>query len=152
MTYYNLANLQLFSLNDYDSAEIHYNKAIKIGEKIRKVSDNPKYLNQLSNAYGNLAGLQKNQGRYDSAIENCKKAIEINDKIKDTNLEYLVNWMVSKDILADLYIITDNPTDARAIVDEIKPQAEELIEEFPGYGKLKQVYGWIKCTESKLNQ
>ena len=152
MTYYNLANLQLFSLNDYDSAEIHYNKAIKIGEKIRKVSDNPKYLNQLSNAYGNLAGLQRNQGRYDSAIENCKKAIEINDKIKDTNLEYLVNWMVSKDILADLYIITDNPTDARAIVDEIKPQAEELIEEFPGYGKLKQVYGWIKRTESKLNQ
>ena len=152
MTYYNLANLQLFSLNDYDSAEIHYNKAIKIGEKIRKVSDNPKYLNQLSNAYGNLAGLQRNQGRYDSAIENCKKAIEINDKIKDTNLEYLVNWMVSKDILADLYIITDNPTDARAIVDEIKPQAEKLLDEYPNYGYLKRVNRNIKGTESMLNQ
>lgn len=150
--YYNLAMLQQVSLNDYDSAEIHYKQAIEIGEEIRKVSDNPEYLNLLSKAYNNLANLQKNQKRYDSAIKNCIKAIEINDKIKDTNLECLVDWMISKDILADLYIITDNPTDARAIVDEIKPQAEELIEEFPGYGKLKQVYGWIKETESMLNQ
>ncbi len=151
-SYYNLAMLQKNSLNDYDSAEIHYDKAIKIGEEIREVSDNPEYLNQLSAAYNNLASLQKNQNRYDSAIDNCKKAIEIRDNIKDTNLEYLVGWMVSKGMLADLYIATDKPTDARAIVDEIKPEAEKWLEKIPNYGYLKQVYGWIKNAESKLNQ
>ncbi|MDD6001706.1 MAG: toll/interleukin-1 receptor domain-containing protein [Bacteroidales bacterium] len=150
--YYNLAKLQEDSLNDYDSAEIHYNKAIKIGEEIRKITDNPEYLNQLSAAYTNLANLQKNQEKYESAIDNCKKAIEIKDKIKDINLEYLVDWLESKDILAELYIATDNSTEAQAIVDEIKPEAEELLEEFPDYGYLQRVNGWIKDTESRLNQ
>jgi tetratricopeptide (TPR) repeat protein len=150
--YYNLANLQDDSLNDYDSAEIHYNKAIEIGEEIRKVSDNPQYLNQLAGAYNNLAVLQANQEKYNSAIENCKKATEIKDKIKDTNLEYLVDWMISKNLLAKLYIATDNPTEARAIVDEIKPKAEELLEEYPKYGYLKYAYELIKGTESMLNK
>ena len=150
-TYYNLAKLQENSLNDYTFAEIHYNKAIKIGKEIRKVSDKPEYLNQLAMAYNNLANLQGNQKRYDSAIENCKTSIEIRDKIKDTNLECLVGWMISKGMLAQLYIDTGKPTDARAIVDEIKPQAEKLLEEYPGYGYLKRVYGLIKNTESKLN-
>ncbi len=149
--YYNLANLQNFNLNDYDSAEIHYNKAIEIGKEIRKVSDKPQYLNLLAKAYNNLANLQKNQKRYDSAIENCIEAIEIGDNIKDTNLEYLVGWMISKGMLADLYIVADKPTEARVILDEIKPQAEELLEEYPDFGYLKKVYGWIKNAESKLN-
>ncbi|MBR4327170.1 MAG: toll/interleukin-1 receptor domain-containing protein [Bacteroidales bacterium] len=150
-TYYNLANLQDDSLNDSKSAEIHYDKAIKIGKEIREVSDNPEYLNQLSGAYNNLADLQKDQKRYDSAIENCIKSTEIDAILKDTNLEYLVDWINSKDLLARLYIATDNPTEARAIVDEIKPEAEKLLEEFPDDGYLKEVYGWIKDTESKLN-
>ena len=149
-SYYNLAMLQQFSLNDYDSAEIHYNNAIKIGEEIRKVSDKPEYLNQLSAAYNNLASLQKCQKRYDSAIDNCKKSTEIDAILKDTNLECLVSWMISKGMLAELYIVADKPTEARAIVDEIKPQAEELLEEYPNYGYLQRVYGWIKDTESML--
>jgi len=151
-SYYNLAMLQKNSLNDYDSAEIHYNKAIEIGEEIRKVSDKPEYLDLLSKAYICLANIQKKKDDYDAAKVNYDKSIEILENIKDTNLEYLVDWMLSKDILAKLYIATDNPTDARAIVNEIKPQAEELLEEYPDYGKLKKVYGWIEDTESMLNQ
>ncbi len=150
-SYYNLANLQKNSLNDYDSAEIHYDKAIKIGEEIRKVSDKPEYLVPLSSAYNNLADLQKNQKRYESAMENCNKVTEIWKNIKDTNIVCLVGWLESKDILAELYIATDKPTEARVIVDEIKPEAEELLEEFPNYGFLKEVYERIKNAESKLN-
>ena len=59
--------------------------------------------------------------------------------------------MLSKDLLAKILIATGNPDAARVIINEIKPIAEELLEEFPDYGKLKQVYGWIKDTESILN-
>ena len=150
--YNNLANLQQDRLNNYKSAEKNYNKAIEIREEIRKVSDKPEYLNLLAKAYSNLASLQKNQERYDSAIENCKKAIEIYAIVKDTNLAYLVYWMVSKDMLAQLYIATYKPTDARAILDEIKPQAKKLLKEYPGYGYLEKVYAWILFTEGMMNE
>ena len=144
--------MQQARLYDYKSAEKNYNKAIEIREEIRKVSDKPEYLNLLAKAYSNLASLQKNQERYDSAIENCKKAIEIYAIVKDTNLAYLVYWMVSKDMLAQLYIATYKPTDARAILDEIKPQAKKLLKEYPGYGYLEKVYAWILFTEGMMNE
>ena len=68
VTYYNLARLQQNSLNDLSSAEDNYNKAIEIGERIRK-TDNPKaeYLYQLAMAYTAIAVIQKNREDYDAA-------------------------------------------------------------------------------------
>ena len=150
--YYNLAYLQQNSLNDLSSAEENYNKAIEIGERIRK-TDNPKseYLYQLACAYGNLANIQKNREDYDAAKRNVEEAIKIKDSIKNVNPEYLVEWMLSKDNLADILIATGNPDAARGIINDIKPIAEKLLEEFPNYDYLQEVYGWIKDTESKLN-
>ncbi len=150
--YYNLALLQYESLNDYNAAETNYDKAIEIGEEIRKISNEPEYLDLMATAYGSLANLQKGNDNNDAAKVNYDNAIEILENIKDTNLEYLVDWMLAKDLLADLYIATGNPAEAREIVNEIKPIAEKLLEEYTNYGKLKQVYGWIKDTESDLNQ
>ncbi len=151
-TYYNLANLQDDS-NDSASAEDNYNNAIEIGERIRK-TDNPKadYLYQLAAAYGNLAVMQKNREDYEAAKVNVEEVIKIVDRIKYENIEYLVFWMFSKYKLADILIATGNPDAARVIINDIKPIAEDSLEDFPNYGKLKQVYGWIKDTESKLNQ
>ncbi len=150
-TYYNLAMLQKNSLNDYASTETNCNEAITIGEEIRKISNNPEYLSALSTAYIVLANLQKKRNDNDVAKLNYDNAIEILENIKDTNLEYFVNWMLAKDNLADLYIAIGKPTEAQKIEDEIKPIAEGLLEEFPNYGYLQRVYGWIKDTESKLN-
>ena len=58
--------------------------------------------------------------------------------------------MNSKDLLADILIATGNPDAARVIINEIKPIAEKLLEEYPNYGYLQRVYGWIKDTESDL--
>jgi|GEM_PF-2573858 len=150
--YYNLANLQKNSLNDSASAEENYNKAIGIGERIRK-TDSPKseYLNLLSGAYLNLANMQKNREDYDAAKVNVEEAIKIKDSIKDENIQYLVNWMLSKGHLAEILIATGNPDAARVIINDIKPIAEEWVEKIPNYGDLKRVYGRIKDTESKLD-
>lgn len=152
-TYFNLALLQKNSLNDLSSAEDNYNKAIEIGERIRKMY-NPKaeYLNQLSGAYGNLAVMQKNRKDYDAAKRNLEEAIKIEDSIKYENIEYLVSWLLSKRNYAGILIATGNPDAARVIINDIKPIAEDSLEDFPNYGKLQQVYGWIKDTESKLDQ
>ncbi len=152
-TYCNLAHLQQNSLNDSASAEDNLNKAIEIGERIRK-TDNPKaeYLDQLSGAYANLAVMQKNRKDYDAAKRNVEEAIKIRDSIKYENIQYLVSWMISKDNLADILIATGNPNAARGIINDIKPIAEEWVEKNPNYDYLKRVYGWIKDTESKLNQ
>ncbi|MBR4272608.1 MAG: toll/interleukin-1 receptor domain-containing protein [Bacteroidales bacterium] len=151
-TYYNLALLQKNSLNDLDSAEENYNNAIEIGERIRK-TDNPKaeYLNLLSGAYLNLAVMQKNREDYEAAKVNVEEAIKIKDSIKYENIEYLVNWLLSKRNYADILIATGNPDDARVIINDIKQIAEDSLEDFPNYGKLKQVYGRIKDTESELD-
>ena len=125
---------------------------IKIGEKIKTRSDKPDFWNLLASAYNDLASLQKDQRKYQSAIKNCKKAIEIVDKIKETNLDYFVDWMVSKNLLADLYIATDHPNEAREIVNEIKPIAEKLLKEYPKNDHLQNTNEWIKETESMLNQ
>ena len=152
-TYYNLANLQKNSLKDYAAAETNYNEAKKIGERIRK-TDNPnaEYLYLLAKAYGNLANMQKNREDYEAAKVNVEEAIKIRDSIKDENVAYLVGWMLSKRNLADILIATGNPDAARGIINEIKPIAEEWVEKIPNYDYLKRVYGWIKDTESKLNQ
>ena len=152
-TYYNLAILQDDSLNDLDSAEENYNKAIEIGERIRK-TDNPKseYLFLLAKAYGNLAVMQKNRKDYEAAKVNVEEAIKIKDSIKYENIEYLVSWLLSKRNYADSLVATGNPDAARVIINEIKPIAEEWVEKIPNYGDLKRVYGWIKDTESKLDQ
>lgn len=150
-TYYNLASLQ-YSPYDTVSAETFYNEAIKIEEGIRKILNNPEYLHLLAGAYNNLANLQKGQEKYEYAIENCKKAIEINDNIKDTSLEYLVSSINSKVLLMRLYIDTYNLTEARTILNEIKPEAEKLLEKYPNYTFLQKVNGRIKKTESMLNQ
>ena len=151
-TYYNLANLQINSLNDLSSAEDNYNKAIEIGERIRK-TDNPKaeYLNQLAKAYSNLAVIQKNRKEYEAAKGNVEEAIKIKDSIKYENPEYLVDWMNSKRNLADILIATGNPDAARVIINEIKPIAEEWVEKIPNYGFLQRVNRLIKDTESKLD-
>ena len=60
--------------------------------------------------------------------------------------------MLSKRNYADILIATGNPDAARVIINEIKPIAEEWVEKIPNYGFLKKVYGWIKDTESMLNQ
>jgi tetratricopeptide (TPR) repeat protein len=150
--YYNLALLQDESLNDLSSAEDNYNKAIKIGKRIRK-TDNLKaeYLNLLAAAYANLANIQKNREDYDAAKRNLEEAIKIRDSIKDENIECLVNWMISKYNLAKILIATGNPDDARVIINDIKQIAEDSLEDFPNYSYLQRVYGWIKDTESKLN-
>ena len=150
-TYYNLALLQYTRLNDDDSAERNNKEAIKIGEQITKLSNNPVYLNLLAGAYNNLADIQSYQKNYESAFEYCKKSLEIRGIIKDINLQYLVNWITSQVLLTNLFVATVNPTEARQILDDIKPRAEQLLEEFPNYGYLQEVYGWIKDTESKLN-
>ena len=150
-TYHNFARFQNEELNDTKSAETIFNEAIKIGEKIRIISNNPEYLNQLSTTYNNLANLLSSQDRDESAIENYKKAIEIKNKIKDTNPEYLVSWINSKKNLAACYFATDKLTEAQAIIDEIKPQADKLLEEYPDYDSLKRIYDLIKVTESLLN-
>ncbi len=151
-SYYNLANLQKNRLNDSASAEDNYNKAIEIGERIRK-TDNPKaeYLDLLAAAYGSLAVMQKNREDHEDAKRNFEEAIKIEDSIKYENIQYLVNWMLSKANLADILIATGNPDAAREIINDIKPIAEDSLEDFPNYGKLKEVYGWIKDTESDLN-
>ena len=150
-TYHNFARFQNEELNNTKSAETIFNEAIKIGEKIRIISNNPEYLNQLSTTYNNLANLLSSQDRDESAIENYKKAIEIKNKIKDTNPEYLVSWINSKKNLAACYFATDKLTEAQAIIDEIKPQADKLLEEYPDYDSLKRIYDLIKVTESLLN-
>ena len=103
-------------------------------------------------AYGNLAIIQKNREDYDVAKANYEEEIKIKDSIKNENPEYLVGWLLSKRNYADILIATGNPDDARVIINDIKPIAEELLEEYPNYGDLQRVYGWIKVTESKLNQ
>ena len=152
-TYYNLALLQKDSLNDSASAEENYNKAIEIGERIRK-TDNPKseYLNQLAKAYINLAVIQNNRKDYDAAKRNLEEAIKIKDSITNDNIEYLVDWLLSKCNYADILIATGNPDAARGIINEIKPIVEEWVEKIPNYDYLKMVYGAIKDTESDLNQ
>ena len=151
-TYFNIANLQKNSLFDFDSADKNYSKAIEIGEQIKKYNPKSDFLYMLSSAYNNLALMQMYRKDYKQSEKNIKEAIKIRNSIKDEYIEYLVNWAASKSLLAQLYIATDKPTEARAIVDEIKPQAEELLEEYPDYGYLKKVYGWIEDTESDLNQ
>ena len=74
------------------------------------------------------------------------------DSIKYENIQYLVNWMNSKDLLAKILIATGNPDAARVIINEIKPIAEEWVEKIPNYGFLQRVNRLIKYTESKLNQ
>jgi tetratricopeptide (TPR) repeat protein len=152
VTYYNLALLQENSLNDLSSAEDNYNKAIEIGERIRK-TDNPKseYLNLLAKAYIAIAVIQKNREDYDAAKRNVEEAIKIEDSIKYENIQYLVNWLVSKRNYADILVATGNPDAARVIINEIKPIAEEWVEKIPNYDYLKRVYGAIKVTESKLD-
>ena len=148
-TYYNLAMLQNECLNDSQSAEINYTKAINNGEKIRKISTKPDYLRLLAGAYTNLASLQKVKEKYASAIVNCYNAIKLADIIKDINPEYLIGWMISNYLLAQL---VSDPDEVRKIVNELKPIAEKLLEEYPNYGYLKKVYGAIKKMESMLNQ
>ncbi len=153
VTYYNLANLQINSLNDLSSAEENYNKAIKIGERIRKMDNiEAEYLYQLAMAYGNLANIQKNREDYDAAKGNYEEAIKIKVLIKYEYIEYWVNWMLSKRNYADILIATGNPDAARVIINEIKPIVEEWVEQIPNYGDLKEVYGLIKDTKSKLDQ
>ena len=82
---------------------------------------------------------------------NVEEAIKIKDSIKYENIEYLVNWLLSKRNYADILIATGNPDDARVIINDIKQIAEDSLEDFPNYGKLKQVYGRIKDTESELD-
>jgi hypothetical protein len=58
---------------------------------------------------------------------------------------------LSKRNYADILIATGNPDAARVIINDIKPIAEESLEDFPNYGYLQRVYGAIKDTESKLD-
>ena len=147
-SYYNLALLQD---NDLDFAEENYNKAIDIWEQIRK-TDNLKseYLHLLSKIYNNLANIQKKKKDYEKAQESIDEAIRINDKIKNKKTVYLVDWMASKCILAEIYIAKDIPDAAKKIIKKIKPIAEDLLENFPKYNYLKKVKERIYTVEFTL--
>ena len=86
IVYLNLALLQAEYLNDYNSAEINYNKSIEIREQLPK--DNTYYQYGLALAYNNLAVLQMSHlNDYESSETNYKKAIEIREKLPKNDLE-----------------------------------------------------------------
>jgi tetratricopeptide (TPR) repeat protein len=154
-TYFNLANSQKNSQYDYDSAEENYNNAITIGEEIRGKKWKTKTLSNsivLAMAYSNLAPLQMDQKKYESAIRNCTTALDIHSKVYDISLESFGNCMVSENLLARLYIATGKPSEAREIVNEIKPAVKKWLNEYPNYGYLQNVYKRIKKTERMLNK
>ena len=151
--YTDIADLQATSKRDYKSAEKNLNEAIRIGKIICFIDEKNDYLDSLAIAYNNLADFQKEQKRdYKSAQQNYEQAIKILDRIKDTDLHYLVDWIGVNYSLAVLYTTTKCPTKAYIIIDEIKSIAEKLLEEHPKYVFLKKVFKEIKDTESKLNQ
>lgn len=149
--YFNIANLQQVSLNDLDAAERYYNKAILIGKLIQKHNKfKSEYLNWSAAAHNNLANVKIKRQDYDAAKENVEKAIKIYESIKDKDIENLVNWIEAKGMLAEIYIAIGKPDNAKTIIKEIKPIAEEWLEKIPKYGELKRVYNDIKANESKL--
>jgi len=100
-TYYTLADLQNYNLEDYDSAKSNYENAIKIGEQLPK--DNPEYQNNLANTYNNLANLQRNHlGDYGSAKSNYEKAIAISKQLPKDNPLYQSNLAIWYNNLANL--------------------------------------------------
>lgn len=151
-SYYNIALFQHTIIKNLDFAEQNYKKAIAIGEKLRNTSNTPEYLDQLVKSYNSFAFMQTQREDYELATQIYEKAIKINDIIKDSKIEYLVDWLVSKDNLADIKTITGNHNAAQDIVNEIIPIAEEILEDFPNFEELKMVYEDIKITESKLYQ
>ena len=151
-TYYNFSIMQKNLKNDYESAKINYEKIINKGEKIIKSLGKPDGLNFLARVYNNLALLQKMKKEYTLAKENFEKAIEIGNKIKDICPKYLVDWMISKNNLAQMCIVTnDSSYVVREILDELKSIIAEYIDYYPNYNDLIYVNAWIKDTESMLN-
>ena len=150
-SYYNLAVLQQNKLNDYDAAEWNYNTAIVIGEKLNHQITNVSYLNQLAIIYGGLASLYAQQKKYTCAIDNCIKTIQIFERIKYIRLDYYVGWIISKHLLAQIYIESYDLTNSTSLINEIKPIIMDLLEKYPNNYKLIDLNERIKYTESVLN-
>ena len=148
LAYYNLATLQVTQLKDlkqkedFNSVVQNYKNSVEIGEKIREMEFNskPKHLYLLSKAYRNLADIQKKMVPfYKEAETNVEKAIEIGNRIKDKNIECKVDWIMSKIILAEIYIVTSRYDAAKKIINDIKPIAEKLHDEISKYSYLEMV-------------
>ncbi|MBR4326488.1 MAG: TIR domain-containing protein [Bacteroidales bacterium] len=103
--YNNLAMLQEFRLNDYESTETNYLNAIEIAKRILQISDTLKYQNWLELCYNNLACLQDDYLKDPKSAEiNYKEAIKIQEKItqQSDTPEYLNRLAMTYYNLADL--------------------------------------------------
>lgn len=88
----NIGSVLLYSNKDLDSAEYHFNEAVKIFKKI------PVY-DMLSDSYYNLAQIEESKSNYNKAIDYLNKAQEINERTGFRGMYYATKQLLAKQYL-----------------------------------------------------
>lgn len=148
----NYANFESDNLQDYESANKHYNRAIEIKEKIANQSNNINYQLSLAQLYQCVAVFQRNQLQNQELAElNYKKEIKIREKLSKLHHRFVVDLIDSKIKFAQFYFDNQKHKEAKSIITEIKPTFDELLLNEPNNIWVKKARIVLSILEGELN-
>ena len=123
----NLANV-LKKLGNYESAELHYKKAIELYKRMGTGK-----LDKLAGTYYNLALTQAQQTKDSDAESNAISAFDIYKKLVKYNPNiHMGDWMECAALLEEILVVQGKAEEAKKIFErEIKPLAEKYMAKLP---------------------